>query len=160
MGRAYLQVGNNEIYELFQSAWSGAAYVDEAEKEVTQDNRVYLVNELGQGMLINQDLRGTKEERKARKTQLDVVVEHIRKVYDAEACVKVSRPWLPSLPERICNPYREMPRGKETSLRVRLGIVDIPEEQKQEEYVLDLVRDGNVAYIASSGYGKSCFWPM
>ena len=23
-GRAYLQVGNNEIYELFQSAWSGA----------------------------------------------------------------------------------------------------------------------------------------
>lgn len=157
VGRAYLQVGNNEIYELFQSAWSGAAYVDEAEKEVTQDNRVYLVNELGQGMLINQDLRGTKEERKARKTQLDVVVEHIRKVYDAEACVKVSRPWLPSLPERICNPYREMPRGKETSLRVRLGIVDIPEEQKQEEYVLDLVRDGNVAYIASSGYGKSVF---
>ncbi|GBG94781.1 hypothetical protein LFYK43_12400 [Ligilactobacillus salitolerans] len=26
-GRAYLQVGNNEIYELFQSAWSGADYV-------------------------------------------------------------------------------------------------------------------------------------
>lgn len=25
-GRAYLQVGNNEIYELFQSAWSGADY--------------------------------------------------------------------------------------------------------------------------------------
>ena len=25
-GRAYLQVGNNEIYELFQSAWSGARY--------------------------------------------------------------------------------------------------------------------------------------
>lgn len=27
-GRAYLQVGNNEIYELFQSAWSGADYVE------------------------------------------------------------------------------------------------------------------------------------
>ena len=25
-GRAYLQVGNNEIYEMFQSAWSGASY--------------------------------------------------------------------------------------------------------------------------------------
>src|SRR5690625_5015012 len=25
-GRGYLQVGNNEIYELFQSAWSGAPY--------------------------------------------------------------------------------------------------------------------------------------
>lgn len=27
-GRAYLQVGNDEIYELFQSAWSGAPYYD------------------------------------------------------------------------------------------------------------------------------------
>ena len=32
-GRAYLQVGNNEIYELFQSAWSGAAYNEEEQKE-------------------------------------------------------------------------------------------------------------------------------
>lgn len=30
-GRGYLQVGNNEIYELFQTAYSGAKYVpDEA----------------------------------------------------------------------------------------------------------------------------------
>ena len=30
-GRAYLQVGNNEIYELFQSAWSGAQYAPQTE---------------------------------------------------------------------------------------------------------------------------------
>ena len=29
-GRCYLQVGNDELYELFQSAWSGAAYDEEA----------------------------------------------------------------------------------------------------------------------------------
>lgn len=28
-GRGYLQVGNNEIYELFQSAWSGAPYMED-----------------------------------------------------------------------------------------------------------------------------------
>lgn len=28
-GRGYLQVGNNEVYELFQSAWSGAPYLEE-----------------------------------------------------------------------------------------------------------------------------------
>lgn len=39
-GRAYLQVGNNEIYELFQSAYSGAGYVDKVEEEKI-DNRVY-----------------------------------------------------------------------------------------------------------------------
>lgn len=37
-GRAYLQVGNNEIYELFQSAWSGAI-VDEEENEQKADTR-------------------------------------------------------------------------------------------------------------------------
>lgn len=30
VGRAYLQVGNNEIYELFQSAWSGALIKEQA----------------------------------------------------------------------------------------------------------------------------------
>lgn len=29
-GRCYLQVGNDELYELFQSGWSGAAYDEEA----------------------------------------------------------------------------------------------------------------------------------
>lgn len=28
-GRGYLQVGNNEVYELFQSAWSRAPYLEE-----------------------------------------------------------------------------------------------------------------------------------
>ena len=30
-GRCYLQVGNDEIYELFQSGWSGAPYDDSNE---------------------------------------------------------------------------------------------------------------------------------
>lgn len=28
-GRGYLQVGNNEVYEQFQSAWSGAPYMED-----------------------------------------------------------------------------------------------------------------------------------
>lgn len=31
-GRCYMQVGNDEIFELFQSGWSGAAYDEEASK--------------------------------------------------------------------------------------------------------------------------------
>ena len=59
-GRGYLQVGNNEIYELFQSAWSGAAYgTKEEQKE--EDDRVYLLNALGQGEALNKDFSGTKE---------------------------------------------------------------------------------------------------
>ena len=31
-GRGYLQVGNDEVYEMFQSGWSGAAYTEDGER--------------------------------------------------------------------------------------------------------------------------------
>ncbi|MGC3746355.1 hypothetical protein, partial [Enterococcus faecalis] len=46
--RAYLQVGNNEIYELFQSAWSGANYEPFATKEEKVDERIWSINQIGQ----------------------------------------------------------------------------------------------------------------
>ena len=44
-GRAYLQVGNNEIYELFQSAWSGADYVENKEDKEHLDATIYAIND-------------------------------------------------------------------------------------------------------------------
>ncbi|BDF32365.1 type VII secretion protein EssC [Lachnospiraceae bacterium] len=159
-GRAYLQVGNNEIYELFQSAWSGADYIEEQEDEVTMDDRVYLMNELGQGVLVNRDLSGTQAEKKAKDTQLDVVVRHIKKVYESEAHTDVKRPWLPSLEKKVISPLMEDSGGgsiEEGSLVVPIGLMDVPEEQRQTVYKLHLPEDGNIMYIASSGYGKSVF---
>ncbi|MDR0875641.1 MAG: type VII secretion protein EssC, partial [Clostridiales Family XIII bacterium] len=96
-GRAYLQVGNNEIYELFQSAWSGAEY---SEKEVEKgfDNRIYLINELGQGELLNADLSDDGEAQESKLTQLDAIVQYIAAVYEGLAETPVEKPWLPSLP--------------------------------------------------------------
>lgn len=36
-----------------------------------------------------------------------------------------------------------------------LGLIDVPEEQLQEEYTLDLIKNGHLLYMASSGYGKT-----
>ena len=36
-----------------------------------------------------------------------------------------------------------------------LGLVDIPEEQSQEEYIIDIEKEGNLGYFSASGYGKS-----
>src|SRR5207249_1807220 len=55
-GRAYLQVGNNEIYELFQSAWSGANYTPEKTDEDWMDATIYSINELRPYDIISQDL--------------------------------------------------------------------------------------------------------
>lgn len=157
-GRAYLQVGNNEIYELFQSAWSGAVYGGKEENK-TEDNRVYLVNALGQGEVINQDFSTPSESNQIKATQLDVVVEHIHEVYETLSAVPVKKTWLPSLGAQIVSPHLQEVKDSavytELDLRVGIGLVDIPEEQKQEEYFLDFIKNGHFLYMASSGYGKS-----
>ncbi len=43
-------------------------------------------------------------------------------------------------------------------LTIPIGLTDIPEQQSQVEYKVDLLHDGNVAFFASAGYGKSVFF--
>ncbi|MDE6625484.1 MAG: type VII secretion protein EssC [Lachnospiraceae bacterium] len=159
-GRAYLQVGNNEIYELFQSAWSGAAFNADTEEEFV-DDRVYLVNDLGQGELINQDLSKNTDGNQIKSTQLDVVVSHIHDIFEDEHVDKVKSPWLPSLERMLISSYiaegyiSDVNQKMEFDLKTTLGLVDIPEQQKQVEYKIDFPEDGNLAIYGSSGFGKT-----
>lgn len=167
-GRAYLQVGNNEIYELFQSAWSGAEYIEDGEKEV-KDNRVYLINDLGQGELLNEDLSTLEEGNGIKATQLDVTIKYLKGLFEMEGVEPVRKPWLPPLPQMIVNPLTNdrglndfveinpYDKGRLPVLGIPIGIIDIPEEQLQREYNVDLVKDGNVAFMSSAGYGKTMF---
>lgn len=159
-GRAYLQVGNNEIYELFQSAWSGAAYSEEMENRGF-DDRVYVLNALGQGMLLNHDLSDDSAVRESNTTQLDAVVEHVRRVFLGLGQAPVERPWLPSLGPKIVSPHidasslGDLAKISTLDACVKLGMIDIPEEQRQTEYEHDFTKDGNLAVFSSSGFGKS-----
>lgn len=163
-GRAYLQVGNNEIYELFQSAFSGAVY-SEGEEGTGTDDRVYIVNELGQGELVNGETNRNHGPEQVKATQLDVVIDEVKRVFDAMEMAPVKRPWLPPLLRKIVSPHtlrKEQVYNKEQEkitldLSVALGMVDIPEQQSQCEYCINLVKDGNLAFFAAAGYGKSVF---
>lgn len=157
-GRAYLQVGNNEIYELFQSAWSGAPYVEDI-VERGFDSRVYEINQLGQGVLLNEDLSEVDKTKDTKYTQLDVVVNHVNAVHETLGSEIVEKPWLPPLEEKIIT--KAIKTGHDVgaidtlNLNVPLGMVDIPEEQKQVEFEHDFYEDGNFAVFGSSGFGKS-----
>ncbi|MBR5798740.1 MAG: type VII secretion protein EssC [Lachnospiraceae bacterium] len=162
-GRAYLQVGNNEIYELFQSAWSGAVYSEE-DSGVVVDDRVYLMNELGQGELVNGETDRGQQVEQIKATQLDVVIDEIHQVFSEMDIPQVKRPWLPPLQHRLLSPYVSVPGEEELAkaehtldLTISIGLVDIPEQQLQCEYKVNLVKDGNIAFFATAGYGKSVF---
>lgn len=156
-GRAYLQVGNNEIYELFQSAWSGAEYSAEKTGEEI-DERIYVINDLGQGELINGDLSDENTEKGNPLTQLDATVDYIHDIAEEMGLIEVRRPWQPPLPDKIIN--REERIKSETKLPnlcARLGLVDIPEQQTQEAYTINIAKEGNIFFAAAPGYGKTVF---
>ena len=160
-GRAYLQVGNNEVYELFQTAWSGADYQPEKDQLGIEDHTIYLINELGQYEVLNQDLSGLDmaEEIKEVPTELDVIVQEINHLHQEEGIAAVAQPWLPPLKERItldeCD-FKEMWAEKKSGLQFKLGIVDMPYLQKQEVLSLDLTQT-HVALYGGSGMGKTTF---
>ena len=163
-GRAYLQVGNNEVYELFQTAWSGADYQPEKDQLGIEDHTIYLINELGQYEVLNQDLSGLDmaEEIKEVPTELDVIVQEINHLHQQEGIAAVAQPWLPPLKERIT--LDELDKvvpieawQKQTAPSVLIGVADIPQAQKQEAVAIDLSKDGNILLYGSPGTGKTTF---
>ena len=102
-GRAYLQVGNNEVYELFQSTWSGADYQPDKDDMGIEDHTIYLINDLGQYEILNEDLSGLEDvdEIKEVPTELDAIVQNIKLLSEEQNIPPVPQPWLPPLKERI-----------------------------------------------------------
>lgn len=157
-GRAYLQVGNNEIYELFQSAWSGANY-EKVDEEKTYDDRVYKINSLGQQELINEDL-SQNEDDAIKETELDVVIDEIDNVFEQHDYQKLPPVCLPSLPKEIINQHlgfevEDLSKFDNIDMIMDMGIVDIPDKQLQKELSIDLSDKGSLLILGSAGYGKS-----
>ena len=89
-GRAYLQVGNNEIFTLFQSAYSGASAISDKNGN-TREFSISEVSFTGK--------RNVVYERKAERagdgsriTQLEAIVDYIDK-----CCGESRIPRLPSI---------------------------------------------------------------
>lgn len=164
-GRAYLQVGNNEIYELFQSAWSGADYRPEGDDNQQNNMIISRVDRLGQLHPITKDLSGLDYNNHVNKvpTQLEAIVNNINNIFVNSGAKPLPQPWLPPLRTQIAInelsniDYRQAWQQAKQPLQAVIGMVDIPSEQAQRPISIDLSTDGNLAVYASAGYGKSTF---
>ena len=65
VGRGYLQVGNDEVYELFQSGWSGARYDSEQQKHKVAS--VTMLDALGRAAMVGS--RSELQRKKRRRYQ-------------------------------------------------------------------------------------------
>lgn len=162
-GRAYLQVGNNEIYELFQSAWSGANYApDDSSKTI--DKTLYQINHYGQYENVTRDLSGLDEGKVVEtKTELEAVIDEVKRVKDALQVTKVKTPWLPPLKkviyqdELVETDFKKLWSDDSRKVELLFGYKDVPEEQLQENYLVDVSEMNQLLLIGSSRYGKTTF---
>ena len=163
-GRAYLQVGNNEIYELFQSAWSGATYDIEGESLDNEDKTIYMINDYGQLQPINKDLSGLDDEEPTEtQTELEAVIDHIEDITERLNIPDIKRPWLPPLPEMVYQSelietdFNKLWTDQPKEVELTLGLKDVPEDQYQGPMTLKLKQAGHIALIGSPGYGRTNF---
>ncbi|MBF0818413.1 type VII secretion protein EssC [Streptococcus acidominimus] len=164
-GRAYLQVGNNEIYELFQSAWSGADYNPDGKNQVQRETTIYEITASGQYSPINKDLSGlaNQKEVKAVPTELDAIVEKAHEVFENLQLPKVASPWLPPLEEKVYAKqlqsvdFKDYWNQKSDPLEILMGYQDIPERQEQSPLYFNMEQAGHILLVSSPGFGKSTF---
>lgn len=145
-GRGYLQVGNNEVYELFQSAWSGAPYMEET---LEGEEDIAIVTDLGLVPLTGIETKVSKK--KSKMTEIEAVTAKIAQTQEEMAIQKLQSPWLPPLALRIT----QSKHIEEMEDAFLLGMIDEPEKQAQNPIYYEWKKDGNVGIFGSSGYGKS-----
>ncbi len=149
-GRAYLQVGNNEIFELFQSAYSGAKVRDISSGSM-RNFKIAELNLGGRQKVVYQSSKGNAEE---SATELQTLV-----AYTAAYCRQHNIEKLPSiclkpLPDSLVLGDIASSAVQDNRIWATLGIYDDPEMQTQAPLALDLT-ESNTFILGSAQTGKT-----
>ena len=158
-GRGYLQVGNDEIFELFQSAYSAAEYNPDGNR---YENAATMIDLSGTEEVVCRKRVKTEE----KQTQLNSVIEEILRIRSLDGRQKEERIiklWLPELNSSIG--IQELLSGSElienrsykNEISVVIGMYDIPEQQCQKPLFIRLCEGGHHAVCGMLMSGKSVF---
>lgn len=149
-GRTYLQVGNNEIFELFQSAYSGAsAKVDDGK---VKEFAIYSLTDSGRRIPVY--LQKKQKSGEEDLTQLDAIVKYIADYCLSNKLIKLPDICLPSLRTRIDFEKCSISAEGHNGFEVEIGIYDDPDNQYQGGYSVDL-ESSNLMIIGSAQTGKT-----
>ena len=148
-GRAYLQVGNNEIFQLFQSAYSGAPIPNDTMSE-QKKYRICRVELDGSRQIIYEQ---KPKESQSSVTQLDAIVAYIKEYCEQNKIQRLPNICLPSLKELISYGTYEY-YNSSTDVCVPIGVYDDPSRQLQAVTDVDFSQN-NLFIVGSSQFGKT-----
>lgn len=158
-GRGYLQVGNDEIYEQFQSGYSGAAYDMDLDEEGADVNLLTLTGRIAIASNRIQRMKKSIVNPNAGRqeiTQIQAIMEYLKQTAKEMGNLKARRLWVPLLPREY---YVEPGRisSEKWSLAARVGLYDDPSNQRQDVFEINFSTNGHVAVCGAVVSGKSTF---
>lgn len=148
-GRAYLQVGNNEIFQLFQSAYSGAT----AKNDGIAAQRKFAITSVelsGKRRVIYEQKPDSDD---GGETQLKSIVNYVNEYCEKSGITRLPNICLPSLAEVIPITMEGL-ADTGTDIVVPVGIVDDPSRQRQYIEVLNISQN-NLYILGSAQSGKT-----
>ncbi|MCA1030230.1 type VII secretion protein EssC [Bacillus timonensis] len=159
-GRFFVQVGFNELFELGQSAWSGAPYYPTERIEKKKDESVVLIDKLGR---VLKQVKSNKRLNmfKNPPKQIDEINSYLAGIAKEEN-IQVRSLWLDPIPPRIYlsqlkEKYTYSRRSTSFELNPVIGEIDDPANQRQMILTFPLTSEGNAVIYGSAASGKTTF---
>ena len=163
-GRAYVRVGDDEIYEQVQSFWSGAPYNPNKKDKTTVVPKVSGVTLQGRRVSFKQRNKtmgidyGLKHEVK----EIDAVVDFLKEYVKENNIAETRKVWMEKLPELIgLNEVADLKfsdAGWEESdggLNPVIGLIDDPRNQSQYPATINFSELGHTGIYGAPGVGKT-----
>lgn len=146
-GRAYLQVGNDEIYELFQSAYT---------MDKSSGDKLFDKVKITDGFFRELD------KIKPDDTNVENIMPQLKRTLlcisnaDKNAAFKKPKPlWLKPLESEIFFNKSRNKNERRENYDVGIGVYDDPSHQRQEELFINVLKNGHHIILGTLQSGKS-----
>lgn len=165
-GRAYVKVGNNEVYEQVQTFYTKATYHPEQSEQLNL-SEINLVEINGERISPEVYDRTTKASSDIL-SEGQAVVSYINSISELNNIHRAKQVWTETLPKmlnlsKLNEKYKTLAFQDDVwldcnkGLSFIVGLLDNPEQQRQEPFILDLMKDGHQIIYGAPSSGKTTF---
>ena len=169
MGRCFIQIGNDELFEQVQTSYSGLDYkpdeprAEEMPQLLTNTGHVVRAVRKSKVKKLAQD--GKTPEVKEDPTQMTAVLKRIHEVAEEHGLSESRQMWLPEMPRHVYLDNLSMFRkaawdGKrypnpQGDVLILAGLADDVANQRYLPYVVNLTESRNLILTGLAGTGKT-----
>ncbi len=169
-GRAYVKSGDS-IYEQVQTFYSKEFYNPNNESENKNKNidpEINLIKIDGERVKFKND-ENENNKSQNNKTEGQILVSYIKELAQKNNFENAKPVWTKELPEfltlsELDEKYKISRAFKNniwseinTSFKFSVGLLDVPEQQKQEPFILDFTNNGHQILFGAPSSGKTTF---